>query len=115
MAKKQVVQFIDDLDGQVLDEFETVRWGLDGKHYEFDTSPEHAEDFRKLLGEYIAVSRKVSTGRQRPAAAQKSGKEHTQAIREWARDQGYELSDRGRIPTAVLEAFDDAHQRRHPH
>lgn len=111
MAKKQVVQFIDDLDGKVLDEFETVKWGLDGKQYEFDTSPAQAEKFRKSLQKYLAASRKVGSARQtKPAAATpKSGKEQTQAIREWARDEGYEVSDRGRIPGAIIEAFDEAH------
>lgn len=110
MAKKQVVQFIDDLDGKVLDEFETVRWGLDGKQYEFDTSPQHADKFRSSLEKYLTASRKVGSVRKtRSAAPPKSGKEQTQAIREWARDQGYEVSDRGRIPGAIIEAFDDAH------
>jgi hypothetical protein len=111
MAKKQVVQFIDDLDGKVLDEFETVRWGLDGKQYEFDTSPKHAEQFRNSLQKYLAASRKVGAARQarQAVAVPKTGKEQTQAIREWAREEGYEVSDRGRIPAAILEAFDDAH------
>lgn len=110
MAKKQVVQFIDDLDGKVLDEFETVRWGLDGKQFEFDTSPKHAEQFRNSLEKYVAASRKVTGGKQtRNGATPKSGKEQTQAIRDWARDEGYEVSDRGRIPAAIIEAFDEAH------
>ncbi len=111
MAKKQVVQFVDDLDGRVLDEFETVRWGLDGKLFEFDTSPQHAENFRNSLQKYLAASRKVGTARQtkQAAATPKSGKEQTQAIREWARDEGYDVSDRGRIPGAIIEAFDEAH------
>ena len=72
MAKKQSVQFIDDLDGAVLDEFVTIRWALDGKHYEFDTSPEHAAQFRKAVDKYLTASRRVNgTGKTnggRPAA-----------------------------------------------
>ena len=36
MAKKEVIQVIDDLDGAALDEYETIEWSLDGKSYEFD-------------------------------------------------------------------------------
>lgn len=109
VAKKQVVEFIDDLDGKVLEEFETVRWGLDGKQYEFDTSPKHAEQFRRVLAKYLTASRRVNASRQGGRAAEKVEKAPTQAIREWAKDEGYEISDRGRIPAAIIEAYDEAH------
>ncbi|GAA1888532.1 histone-like nucleoid-structuring protein Lsr2 [Williamsia serinedens] len=116
MAKKQIVQFIDDIDGKVLEEFETVRWSLDGKQYEFDTSPKHAQQFRDSLTKYVEASRAVSGNRGgRRAAAATSGtggtrsKEQTQAIRDWANSNGFEVSDRGRIPINVVEAFEAAH------
>ena len=116
MAKKQIVQFIDDIDGKVLEEFETVRWSLDGKQYEFDTSPKHAQQFRDSLTKYVEASRAVSGnrgGRRAAAASPGTGgtrsKEQTQAIRDWANSNGFEVSDRGRIPINVVEAFEAAH------
>ncbi|MGJ0120454.1 histone-like nucleoid-structuring protein Lsr2 [Williamsia sp. MIQD14] len=113
MAKKQIVQFIDDIDGKVLDEFETVRWSLDGRQYEFDTSPKHAQQFRDSLEKYAEVSRSVAgrRGLKRPTATGGAArsKEQTQAIRDWANSNGYEVSNRGRIPIEVVEAFEAAH------
>ncbi|MBT0565582.1 Lsr2 family protein [Williamsia sp. CHRR-6] len=114
MAKKQIVQFIDDIDGKVLDEFETVRWSLDGRSYEFDTSPKHAQQFRDLVAKYVEASRTVN-GRgagKRKTVGSTGGtrsKEQTQAIRDWANSNGYEVSNRGRIPIEVVEAFEAAH------
>ncbi|MEO9330320.1 histone-like nucleoid-structuring protein Lsr2 [Gordonia aurantiaca] len=115
MAKKEIVQVIDDLDGKVLDQYETVRWSLDGKNYEFDTSAKHAQQFRDSLQKYLEVSRQVgrTTKRSAATATTSSGggrnKETTKAIREWAIREGYELSDRGRIPQSIIEAFEAAH------
>lgn len=111
MAKKEIVQVIDDIDGKVLDEYETVRWGLDGKAYEFDTSSKHASQFRDALTKYLDVSRQTSArGVKRAASASTSrSKEQTKAIRDWANQSGYEVSDRGRIPLSVIEAFEAAH------
>ncbi len=112
MAKKQIVQFIDDIDGKVLEEFETVRWSLDGRQYEFDTSPKHAQQFRDSLVKYVEASRAVAGRRGKralvPAGATRS-KEQTQAIRDWANSNGYEVSNRGRIPIEVVDAFEAAH------
>lgn len=58
MAKQVIEQIIDDIDGAVLVDYETVRWGLDGKAYEFDASPENVAMFRSLMAEYVAVSRR---------------------------------------------------------
>lgn len=109
MAKKQTVQFIDDLDGAVLEEFVTIRWALDGKHYEFDTSPEHAAQFRKAVDKYLTASRRVNgtdkTTGGRPAATPATGT--TAAIRAWATANGYVVNVRGRIPESVVTAYNE--------
>ncbi|MBD0023080.1 Lsr2 family protein [Gordonia pseudamarae] len=112
MAKKEVIQVIDDLDGAALDEYETIEWSLDGKSYEFDTSAEHAEEFRDTLATYVAISRPTSPARASHRGTAVKGvrsKEQTQAIREWAQDNGYEVSDRGRIAHFIIEAYEAAH------
>ncbi|WP_026918405.1 histone-like nucleoid-structuring protein Lsr2 [Gordonia shandongensis] len=110
MAKKTVIQIVDDIDGAELDTYETVRWSLDGKNYEFDTSPEHAEEFRDHVAKYVAVSRTVAgrAGSSRRGAAGRGGPD-TRVVREWAIANGYSVSDRGRIPADIVAAYQAAH------
>lgn len=109
MARKQVVQFIDDLDGKILDEFVTVRWSLGDKQYEFDTSPAHADKFYSALETYVSASRRTTSARQSRSGTG-TAKPATQiaVIREWARSNGYEVNNRGRIPAPIIEAFEAA-------
>ncbi|ALG86922.1 histone-like nucleoid-structuring protein Lsr2 [Gordonia phthalatica] len=110
MAKKTVIQIVDDIDGAELEEYETVRWSLDGKNYEFDTSPEHAEEFRNHVATYVAASR--STGGRAAAGRRAAGSgrtaSNTRVIRQWAADNGYTVSDRGRIPADIVAAYEAA-------
>lgn len=109
MARKQVVQFIDDLDGKVLEEFVTVRWSLGDKQYEFDTSPVHADQFYQSLEKYVAASRRASSARQsRNGTGKVKPAEQIAVIREWARNNGYDINNRGRIPAPIIEAFETA-------
>ena len=109
MAKKTVIKIVDDIDGAELDEYETVRWSVDGKNYEFDTSPEHAEEFRNHVATYVAASRIVGRGTSpRRAAGSSRASGNTRAVREWANANGFPVSDRGRIPADVLTAYEAA-------
>jgi nucleoid-associated protein Lsr2 len=113
MAQKVTVALIDDLDGS--DASETLEFGLDGVSYQIDLSADNAETLRDGLASFVASARRaggrkraagkapaVSGGKARPAAADR---EQNQAIREWARKQGMKVSDRGRIPAEVLDAY----------
>ena len=111
MAQKVVVSLVDDLDGGRAEE--TVVFGLDGKTYEIDLSESNATKLRDALAEYAVVARRV-TGRSQ---ARKAGtgssspaidREQNQAVREWARGNGFNVSERGRIPSDVLEAYNQA-------
>ena len=122
MAQKVVVSLVDDLDESVADE--TVEFGLDGAIYEIDLSDANAAELRDRLADFVAHARR-SGGRRKPAAgpapatARRSGgrsggraavdREQNQAIREWARKQGMTVSERGRIPSEVSEAYHKAH------
>ncbi len=113
MAKKVTVTLIDDLDRE-SEAVETVEFGLDGVGYEIDLSEENAENLREQLRDWIIHSRKVSGRKRGPraAGAPRSGasnREETAAIRRWARDNGFKVSARGRIPSEVLEAYAQAH------
>ena len=113
MAQKVTVSLIDDVDGDKADE--TVEFGLDGKSYEIDLSTGNADKLRDALASYVAAARRPG-GRRRSGGAAAStasaaarrpsvDREQNQAIRDWARKRGMKVSDRGRIPADVLEAY----------
>lgn len=113
VAQKVMVQLVDDLDGTQADDISTVTFGLDGVSYEIDLTEANAGKLRDQLAEYIAHARRTG-GRLKRGAASKpgygatAGHEQAQAIREWARRNGHEVSSRGRIPTSLVEAFEAA-------
>lgn len=124
MARRIVHQLVDDLDGTVLEvgAGETVLFSLDGTAYEIDLTDEHAAALRDALAPYIAAGRSVSarSGAARASTAartsssggvrrqRRSGQRDYGPVREWAAKNGYTLSERGRVPAAVLDAYDAA-------
>lgn len=112
MAKQTLVQIVDDLDGTVVNEGEgeTISFALRGVEYEIDLKNANVDKFDKALAKYVEVATRVG-GRKRTKVATGRGgdKSQMQAIRQWARENGWEVSDRGRIPQDVVEAFDEAH------
>jgi Lsr2 len=110
MAQKTIVQLIDDIDQGAAEE--TVTFALDGTSYEIDLSAKNANKLRDALSVYIANARRsgraaaraASSGR-RSGRAGRSDREQTQAIREWARNNGFKVGEKGRIPANVLEAY----------
>jgi hypothetical protein len=113
VAQKVTVSLIDDLDGDKADE--TVEFGLDGKSYEIDLSTGNADKLRDALASYVAAARRPGGRRRSGGAAAATAtvtarrpsvdREQNQAIRDWARKRGMKVSDRGRIPADVLEAY----------
>ena len=105
MAQKVETSFIDDLDGTPAEG--TVRFGLDGTDYEIDLSAEHAQALRDALARYVDAGRRAP-GAQGPARggrkAAASGPNSTE-VRDWARGQGIEVKDRGRIPAELVVKF----------
>ena len=103
MARKTVVALEDDLSGGPADE--TVRFSLDGVDYEIDLSSHNAEKLRSELDEFVAAARRLRTRALRDIPSPRVDRAQLTAIREWARGQGLQVSPRGRIPEAVLEAY----------
>ena len=107
MAQKIQTLFIDDLDGS--DAEGTVRFGLDGSEYEIDLNAKHAQQLRDALARYVGAARRVGGGARRSAA--RGGRRtsasglNTSEVREWARAQGIEVKDRGRVPAEVVVKF----------
>lgn len=127
MARRIVHQLVDDLDGTVLEvgSGETVLFSLDGAAYEIDLTDENAAALRAALEPFIAAARSVSaragsgvrnasTTSSRGSGGgerkqKRAGQRDYTPVREWAASNGYTLSERGRVPAAVLEAYDAAH------
>ncbi|MRH28805.1 Lsr2 family protein [Microbacterium sp. SYP-A9085] len=116
MARKIVHQLVDDIDGTVLEpgSGQTVLFSLDGVAYEIDLTDGHAADLRDALAPYVGAGRAVSGGRSRrvstaAAGRRRGGQRDYGPIREWAKANGHAVSDRGRVPAAVLDAYDAAH------
>lgn len=106
MAQKVNIILVDDLDGSDADE--TVSFALDGTSYEIDLNEKNAAKLREALSGYVGHARKVTTSRKRRASAPASGPS-ARELRDWARSNGFEVSDRGRVSAEVREAFDAAH------
>jgi hypothetical protein len=116
MARKVQVILSDDLD-ENLPADETVSFSLDGTNYEIDLSDKNAEQMREALSRYVQAARKVGRGggrasgggRSRATGGGRMDREQAGAIRDWARKNGHAVSDRGRIPASVVEAYEAAH------
>ncbi len=108
MAQKVNIVLVDDIDQS--DAEETVTFGLDGKEYAIDLNSKHASSLRDALAPYVAHGRPVSGrgGRRSSAKAAASGTAPSE-IRAWARANGYDVPERGRVAAEVREAYAAAH------
>jgi nucleoid-associated protein Lsr2 len=114
MAQQTTVRFVDDLDGSEASG--TFDFSLEGRNYQIDLSDENAAKLRDALAPYVGAARKAG-GRGRGRAPRqttvaekpaRSNREETSAIRQWARENGHQVSERGRIPKSVIEAYQAA-------
>lgn len=119
MAQKTVVTMIDDLTGEEAEHINVVEFALDGVTYELDLSDQNATKLRDALAQYTGAARRTGgrrrTGRGPGRAAKSSSggtsynRETLKSIREWAKQNGHNVSDRGRLPAEVLQAWETAH------
>ncbi|KHK98593.1 hypothetical protein LK09_06400 [Microbacterium mangrovi] len=117
MAKKIIHQLVDDLDGTVLEPGagETVLFSLDGRAYEIDLTDANAAALRDAFAAYIAAGRSVgreAAGTRAAAPRRRSARSNASenaAVRSWANENGFTVSERGRIPASVQQAYEAAH------
>lgn len=113
MARRIVHQLVDDLDGTVLEpgDGDTVLFSLDGVAYEIDLTDAHAAQLRDAFAVYIDAARPIARGAASTGASsprRRGGQRDYAPIREWAKANGFEVSERGRVPANVLDAYDAA-------
>ena len=108
MAQKVNIVLVDDLDGS--EATETISFGLDGTTYEIDLNDQNAAALRDALAGYIGHGRKVGAAPRRARrSAASSGGPSAKEIRDWARENGHDVPERGRVSAEVREAYDRAH------
>lgn len=109
MAQKNVVVYTDDLDGTTLEvhEAQTIEFTYAGESYEIDLGKANAKKFDEAIAPFIDAARKVRNPTSRTFRVKQS--RDLNAVRAWARENGHTVSDRGRVPGTIIEAYDKAH------
>lgn len=109
MAQTIKIILVDDLVGGTADE--TIRFGLDGGQYEIDLNSENAAKLRDALRPFISKARRASAKSARSTTTRPatSGNPDTPKIRAWAKEQGFKVSDRGRIHQEIQDKYYAAH------
>lgn len=104
MAAKISTELEDDLDGGPA--IETVRFGIGGAEYEIDLSAKNASAFRGQIAPFVEHARRANARQRRRAVRTAASRERSARVRAWARGQGLDVSERGRIPTNVVKQYD---------
>src|SRR5687767_14745192 len=109
VAQQVITKYTDDLDGSEASG--TIEFSLDARQYEIDLSDQNAARLRDVLAPFVAAARRVGGGRQAipsPKSRSASGRsrEEMAEMRRWLRENGYKVSDRGRIPRDFVQAYE---------
>lgn len=111
MAQRVQIILEDDVDGGAADE--TVTFGLDGASYEIDLSAANARKLRDELSRWTGHARRSggrrSAGTRRGGSGSGARRKDLRGVRDWARKNGFKVSDRGRVSAEVQTAYDKAH------
>lgn len=112
MAQKVVTTYVDDLTGEESSEIATHSILIDGAGVEIDLTDENYEKLLEILNPYLhaAGARRIRGGAKtkRQLKAPTGGNDDSSAIRAWAKANDFEVSNRGRVPAAVREAYEKA-------
>jgi len=111
VATQTTTRLVDDLDGSTADRTVTFAW--DGRTYEVDLSKKNANALESALKPYLDAARStrragVRSPRRGARTAAPAKRGNVSEVRDWARANGYEVSERGRIASAVVEAYQAA-------
>lgn len=110
MAKQVVESLVDDLNGEVADE--TVQFSIDGRSYEIDLTSKNASELRDAVAPFVGAARRAGgaparKNHQRTSSVPTKTREENAAIRQWAGENGLQVSERGRLPATVLAAYEN--------
>jgi hypothetical protein len=110
MVQKTVVTVVCDLphDGEIEGN-DTVSFSVDNTAFEIDLCSAHAKELHDVFGTYIEHARRVSGGGRRRKTRSGPGRERSSEIRQWARERGDKVSERGRIPASIIQEYEASH------
>ncbi len=118
MARKTIVTLVDDLTGEAAEDISTVKFAVDGITYELDLTDDNSAKLRDTLAPYASAGRKIGGRRRggtRPGRTTRStgsvpgdNRDTLKSIRAWAKQNGHNVSDRGRLSAEVLQAWQTA-------
>lgn len=112
MAQRVQLIRISDLSGDELgDGGQTVNFSIGSDAYQLDLSDKEAEKFFDTFKKYTDVATKTAGRGVKSSGSRKSSgsgrsKEELSEIRQWWRQQGNEIGDRGRLPQSVIDAWE---------
>lgn len=111
MAQRVVTLLIDDLTGEESEDVTNVRFSVAGTDFEIDLNDKNHAEFMNALAPYMNNARRIKRSRKAgdSSRASNASSQKTPEIRAWAKEQGYEVNDRGRVPANVREAYESAH------
>lgn len=104
MAQRVEVHLIDDLDGS-SEANQSVAFALDGVAYEIDLADKNAEKLRKALAPYIEKARRTGKASSKANKNGSKGGPAPTLVRAWAKDNGYDVPERGRLPKDIVDAY----------
>lgn len=103
---------VDDIDGSTIAEGNggTVTFAFNGTKYSIDLTKENEQKLADALKPFIDRARRVGTsGGSSSSSSRSSKRRDLSKVRDWATANGFKVSERGRVPARVLEAYDAAH------
>ncbi|MGW1617453.1 histone-like nucleoid-structuring protein Lsr2 [Streptomyces sp. NPDC002285] len=110
MVQKTVIIYADDLTGVESTDVGTHSFALDDVNYEIDLTPESYDALFEALEPFIKAGRKSRRAKGRGANMRRApGEASAEEIRVWAKENGHEVSPRGRVPALVKKAYEGAH------
>lgn len=109
MAQQVSVLLLCDLHGGDVEAVETVSFGVGNSSYEIDVCAADAKELRSKLEPFIEHARRRTGGSARRPGRRAADRAHTAEIRSWAKEQGHQISERGRIPASVVAEYEQSH------
>ena len=107
MAAKTFVKFYSDLSGEEIgDSAETLLFSFAGTSYEIDLTAKERAEFERVLSKYLEAARPATASRRGSGT---TGDLDPKVVRAWAVENGHDVPSRGRIPRAIVEAYNAAH------
>ncbi len=111
MAKRVITLVTDDISGETSDDVATHTFSVDGIFYEIDLGADNYDRLLEVLSPYISSGRKSGAVAKRGPAKRRAADAGPDpaTVRRWAKEQGIDVSLRGRVPKEVIEKYNAAH------